>query len=290
MRIGVCTTDFPRMPLEELFSRIHDLGFSVVQLAFGSVVECECVPDGACEIPDGLPDGVAERIADCAARNGLEIVCVNGTYNMAHPDPAVREASAARFPGFMKAVRAIGCDSVTLCTGTRSAEYLWRTHPDNDSDEAWADMREMVRRAVDVAEVEGITLLVETEASNVVSSAERARRLMDEIGSPNLRVVMDCANLFHAGEARPERVRDVIGHAFDVLGADVRLAHGKDILAGDGLDFCGTGDGIVDFGYMLARLDEVGHRGDMVLHGIKCEAQMPAALAYMRRAIAKFTP
>ncbi len=282
MEIGICTTDFDRCPIDELFGKIHAMGFACVQLAFATVQECLFVPTGQCEIPFSLPDGVAEQITRAASKHNIRIVCVNGTFNMAHPDPAVRQDSAIKFRGFAKAVKAIGCDRVSLCTGTRNADDLWRADPQNTTDAAWADMFEVMKALVQTAEAEGLTLLVEQEASNVVCTPERARKLMDDIGSDRLKMVMDCANLFHAGEARRENVQKVIGHAFDVFGADVRLAHGKDILAGPGLDFCGAGDGIVDFSYMLSRLKQAGYQGDMVLHGIKTEQQMPQARAFMQ--------
>ncbi len=282
MEIGVCTTDFERMPADELFEKVHAMGFSCVQLAFATVSECLFVPDGACEIPFSLPDGAAERITSAAARHAVRVACVNGTFNMAHPDPAVRQDCIVKFRGFAKAVKSIGCGTVSLCTGTRNAEYLWRAHPDNLSDAAWADMAEVCRALIQVAEAEDLTLLVEQEASNVVCTPERARKLMDDMGSDRLKMIMDPANLFHAGEAKPENARGIIGHAFDVFGADVRLAHGKDILAGPGLDFCGAGEGIVDFGYLLERLKGAGYAGDMVLHGIKSEQKMPQARAFMQ--------
>lgn len=281
MQIGICTTDFGLMPADELFGKVRSMGFSSVQLAFGTVRECRFEPDGACEIPAELPDGAAARIADAAARHGVRIACVNGTFNMAHPDPAVRRACAARFGGFARAVRAVGCGAVSLCTGTRNAGSLWSPHPDNGTDAAWADMFEVMRQLVAVAEAEDLVLLVEQEASNVVDAPERARRLLDDIGSDRLKMIMDCANLFRAGEAVPERVRPVIGRAFDAFGGDVRLAHGKDLLEGPGLSFCGAGEGIVDFPYMLERLKGAGYGGDMILHGIRSEARMPAARAFI---------
>jgi hypothetical protein len=38
--------------------------------------------------------------------------------------------------------------------------------------------------------------------SNVVDSAKKAHRLLDEIGSPFLKVTFDAANPFHAGGAK----------------------------------------------------------------------------------------
>ena len=41
-------------------------------------------------------------------------------------------------------------------------------------------------------------LAFEPEHNNVVNSARRARRLIDDLGSPALKVLMDGANIFDA--------------------------------------------------------------------------------------------
>ena len=150
-------------------------------------------------------------------------------------------------------------------------------HPDNDTEEAWNDMLDTVSRCTKIAEEYGITLAVESEASNIISTPERARRLMDTVGSPNLKMILDCANLFHAGEAHKENVREILEHAFALYGNDIVLAHGKDIREGDGIDFCGTGLGIVDFAYTAALLEQYDFTGNMFLHGIYDENDMVRA-------------
>jgi sugar phosphate isomerase/epimerase len=132
-----------------------------------------------------------------------------------------------------------------------------------------------------VAERHDLLLGIETEASNVVNSPERARRLLDEMQSPRLKIIMDVANLFQRGDARPENVRPIIDKAFALLGGDLQIAHGKDILAGDGLAFTHAGNGIIDFGYFVDQLQAVGYTGGMLMHGIKDERYFPQVVSYM---------
>jgi sugar phosphate isomerase/epimerase len=136
---------------------------------------------------------------------------------------------------------------------------------------------------VELAEKRNITLAIESEASNIIDTPENARWVMDEIGSDYLKMILDCANLFHKGTAHPENVQAVIGHAFDLFGKDIVIAHGKDIREGDGIEFCGTGLGIVDFGFTADKLRQAGYKGDMFLHGIYDENDMPRARAYWNR-------
>jgi Xylose isomerase-like TIM barrel len=67
----------------------------------------------------------------------------------------------------------------------------------------------------------------EPEVNNVVDSARKARRFLDEIGSPFLKVTIDPANLFHAGEM--PRMKEILDEAFALVGKDVVLAHAKDL-------------------------------------------------------------
>ena len=116
---------------------------------------------------------------------------------------------------------------------------------------------------LEIAERYDLLLGIECEASNCINTADRARLLMDQFDTPRLKIIMDVANLFQHGEARPERVRPIMDHAFDLLGDDIYLAHGKDIRAGDGLAFTHAGNGIVDFDYFFDALTACGYEGGM---------------------------
>ena len=282
MKTGVCTTDFEKLapvPADRLFGRIRELGFECVQFAFSSVSESDFVPTGQLELPGKIAPVVLSSVGSAAERHGLPIEVINATFNMAHPDPEVRSEGLKRLAVHAEAAGILGCPVLSLCSGTRNPDHLWTPHPDNGTSEAWDVMLDTMLRAAEIAEKYGVTLAVESEASNVIDTPEKARRLMDTVKSDRLKMILDPANLFHAGEARPENARRTLDEAFAAFGGDIVAAHGKDILPGDGISFCGTGRGIVDFPYMAKRLRESGYAGDMFLHGIYDPDDMPRALA-----------
>ena len=281
-KCGVCSTDFESAAhtpyaAEVLFRKMKERGFEAVQFAFSSIAETEYTPNGQIEIPAVIPSAAIRAVAECAETYGIPVEVINGTFNMAHPDRDIREEGIRRFEILCRAAKELGAKYISLCSGTRNADHLWSPHPDNDTQEAWNDMLDTVSRCTKIAEEYGITLAVESEASNIISTPERARRLMDTVGSPNLKMILDCANLFHAGEAHKENVREILEHAFALYGDDIVLAHGKDIREGDGIDFCGTGLGIVDFAYTAALLEQYDFTGNMFLHGIYDENDMVRA-------------
>lgn len=281
-KCGVCSTDFESAAhtpyaAEVLFQKMKERGFEAVQFAFSSIAETDFTPNGQIEIPAVIPSAAIQAVRENAEKYGIPVEVINGTFNMAHPDRGIREEGIRRFEILCRAAKELGAKYISLCSGTRNADHLWSPHPDNDTQEAWNDMLDTVSRCTKIAEEYGITLAVESEASNIISTPERARRLMDTVGSPNLKMILDCANLFHAGEAHKENVCKTLEHAFALYGNDIVLAHGKDIREGDGIDFCGTGLGIVDFAYTAALLEQYDFTGNMFLHGIYDENDMVRA-------------
>lgn len=291
-RTGICTTDLTVRSAEDMFSTISNMGYKAVQFGFSTVTDTMYTADGNIEIPDcdemkkAAPSAI-DNIRAAAEKYGIDIPAVNGTFNMAHPESDVRLEGLGRFEGFAAASRELGARIITLCSGTRCRTHLWTNDPSNDTDEAWRDMIDSMKRAAEIAEKYEMTLAVETEVSNIVSSPEKARRMMDEVGSPRLKMILDAANLFPSGTAHKENVHKYLDTAFEYFGHDIVLAHGKDIRDSDGIDFCGTGDGIVDFEYMARLMEKYGFRGDMVLHGIYDEDKMVGAREYWERCIVR---
>ena len=236
MKTGVCTTDFEKLPLmtaENLFERIRAIGFACVQFAFSSVTEADFVPTGQLELPKTLSPALLKAVDKASERHGLPVEVINATFNMAHPDPEVREEGLRRLKIHAEAARSLGCPILSLCSGTRNEGHLWTPHPDNGTREAWDAMFGTMLRAAEIAERFGVTLAVESEASNVIDTPEKARRLMDGVGSERIKMILDPANLFHAGEAHPENARRTLDEAFALFGNDIVAAHGKDIREGN---------------------------------------------------------
>lgn len=284
MKIGICTTDFKyTQPAANLFRKMADMGYEATQLAFCSVAECNFEASHQIEIPGEVSSDALRAIRAASRNTGISIGAINGTWNMAHPDKEVREEGLRRFDGFLRAVAELECPIASLCSGSRNRSHLWRYDPATAKPDAWDDMLDSMRRSAALAEKYGVTLAIETEASNVIDTPEKARRIMAEVGSPNLKMILDCANLFHAGEATVENMRPAIDRAMANFGGDIVLAHGKDIHPSDGIQFCGTGFGIVDFPYMIDSLRRAGYSGDMMLHGIYNEADMPGCLRFMKK-------
>ena len=272
MQVGILLNVFSRPSLEARLDTAKAHGLECVQIS----MDCAGLPP----MPERIDPELAARICRAAADRGVALVSVEGTFNMCHPDAEYRRAGLRRLRVLANSCRHMGTSKIHLCTGTRSRDYMWHSHPGNNSSEAWRDMVACVREATHIAEETGVTLAFEPEVDNVVDSAKKARQLLDEVGSPHLKVTMDPANLFHTGEL--PRMRTVLDEAFALVGKETVLAHAKDLSRDGEAGHEPAGHGKLDYDRYLGLLHTCGYRGPLLLHGLS-EAQVPGCVAFLRK-------
>jgi sugar phosphate isomerase/epimerase len=271
MQVGVLLGTFSGGSLETRLDAVKACGLDCVQVS----LDCAGLP----AMPDEISPELAGRIRREAAARGIAIASVQGTFNMSHPDAEQRRIGLRRLRVLAEACPHMGSSLIHLCTGTRDRESMWRRHADNDTPQAWRDMAACVREAADIARQTGVVLAFEPEVNNVVDSAQKARRLLDEIGSPQLKVNIDPANIFHKGEL--PRMAEMLEEAFRLVGKDIVLAHAKDLDHDGDAGHLPAGQGKLDYDRYLSLLHKYGFRGPILLHGLS-EAQVPRCAAFLR--------
>jgi sugar phosphate isomerase/epimerase len=271
VKIGIFAKTFARPSLEATLDAVRAHGLDCVQFNLA----CAGLPT----LPDALDDSVIERIRGALAVRGLEMAAISGTFNMCHPDPAERAQNLVRLRVLAGACSALGTAVITLCTGSRDPQDMWRRHTDNDTPAAWRDMTGCMWQALQIAEDCGVTLAFEPEVANVIDSAAKGRRLLDEMRSPRLKVVMDAANLFHQGEL--VRMPLILAEAFELLAANMILAHAKDLNHDGEAGHQAAGTGALDYDLYLRLLRAAGYNGPLILHSLD-EAQVDPAVAFLR--------
>lgn len=236
--VGVFARCYPERTPVELAMAIAADGFSLVQLNL-SALGFPTIPNEAALTQ--LPFG---DIASAFRDNGLEIWGLSGSYNMAHPNAALAADQTMAAAGLIRRARETGAAAVTLCTGSRDPEDMWRRHLDNSTEEAWADMRRNLDVLLDAANVGGVMLAIEPEPGNIISDTDAAVRLVAELGDRASLVgfILDPANL--VADRSPSEYEDVLRDAFKRLGSATICVHAKDVIpwrerlaGGSGLDF-----------------------------------------------------
>ena len=268
MEIGIFAKTFDGT-LPDILRKVESLGLKRIQFNF-SIAGIPSMPDDVpSQIRTGVELGLQER--------QLTVEAVSGTFNMIHPDPSVRRSGLKRLAVIAAQCEWLNTSLITLCTGSRNVENMWTAHPDNTSRSAWYDLRESLDIALMHAEEYDLLLGIEPELSNVISSATKAAKLLNEVNSPRLKIIYDPANLIER-ETIPVMSRE-IAYGVQLLGPYIISVHAKDR---DGLgEFVPAGKGILPYEHLLEQLNQVNYQGNLILHGLK-PAETADSIAFLR--------
>jgi sugar phosphate isomerase/epimerase len=272
MQAGIFAKTFSTRNVHENFAAARKAGFATVQFNMACA--------GLASMPDEISDETITEIREASLASGVSIAAVSATYNMIHPDPVQRKDGMRKLGVMMDAACKMGTGLLTLCTGSRDVQDQWRHHPENQSVEAWRDLRHEMDAAVRLAEAYSIDLGVEPESGNVVNDAAAARRLIDETGSLRIRIVLDPANLIDV--ATDKNSSDVVSRSIDLLGDFIVMAHAKDRDAAGRV--VAAGEGVIDFPHFIGKLRRSGFSGPVIAHGLS-EDKAPAVATFLKELI-----
>jgi sugar phosphate isomerase/epimerase len=272
MHVGIMARTFTGLTVDEVLDCITRHNIRSVQF------NLSCA--GGDTLPETIDDNLCRQIHSAFDRRQLEMVAISGTYNVIDPDVRKREMMTGRALHLIERARDLGTRFVSLCTGTRNPDSMWRSHPDNRTPDSWRDLIATLERLVVAAERCGVTLGVEPEKANVVDSALQGRRLLDQIQSPNLKVILDGANLLEAHDLT--NARSVLEEAFGLLGRDIALVHAKEIPNHSSSPAEAAGAGQLDWDSYFRGMRSIGYDGPIVLHNLT-PSHVDESVRFIRR-------
>jgi sugar phosphate isomerase/epimerase len=268
MQLGIFAKTFHGTSPGVVLPQVEAAGFQVTQYNMA----CSGLP----AMPDEISAGIVHDIA--ASSKDLPLVALSATYNMIHPDVNEREEGHSRLRVIAQTAETLGIPLITLCTGTRDANDQWKHHPDNNTSAAWSDLLDAMQKVIAIADHYNVDLGIEPELANVISSAAKARQLLDELKSPRVKIIFDPANLFETEPLTEQR--RIISNALNLLAPDITMAHAKDRLASG--EFVSAGKGVMDYSHFLSELKQTGFDGSIITHGLSA-AEAPMVCEFLKR-------
>ena len=275
MEIGIFAKTFVRPTLGETLDAVAAHGVRTVQF------NLSCV--GLPTLPDAVDPAMVNNIRKAFEERGMTMAAVSGTFNMIHPDRRARADGLRRLGVLASICQDLGTNVITLCTGTRDPGDMWRSHPDNQAPTARRDLVATLERAVMYADQYKVTLAIEPEVNNVVSTADAALRLLAVFDTPLLRVVIDGANLIRPNNL--SHMPTILKETFSLLGDKIVLAHAKDLGRSGAPGSTAPGLGDLDFDLYLGLLAASGYAGPLIIHGLD-ESQASASIDFIRNKLA----
>jgi sugar phosphate isomerase/epimerase len=245
-RLGIFARTFRRNTPAEVADAVIGAGYALAHWNFAAT--------GGSTLAADVEEAQFAAVRTAFDSAGLGIPSVSGTFNMIHPDADLRALQIEQAVRLIGLVPQLGARVVTLCTGSRDPDNMWRSHSGNTDPSAWSDLRQSFDPLLEAAREAGIQLGVEPEFGNVVRDARAARRLLDEVGlDAPIGIVLDPANLLTPDTV--DQQNKIIGEAIDLLGGRVIGVHAKDVVASG---YAAPGAGLMNYPAMFAQLAHIG--------------------------------
>ncbi|MDO4741565.1 MAG: TIM barrel protein, partial [Eubacteriales bacterium] len=99
---------------------------------------------------------------------------------------------------------------------------------ESEREAAYARLVDFMRHVVPIAERCGAIVGVEPVAYHTLATPEMTRRLLEDVPSDHLRVILDTANLVPPGVSAPQVQRDLLERALACFGNKICVLHVKD--------------------------------------------------------------
>lgn len=241
LNLGVRAHDLNFRTPEELVQQLRKYHFAHTQFSIE-----KCFPDLIRDYQD-CTSGLANYFNHLFTEDQLKISVLGSYVNLAASDLAIRDQAVARFQHYLRLARDFNVSLVGTETGSVGNGYTTA----NFTEEAYRRVRASVIELVKVAEMYGITVGIEAGQNHPIHSATVLKRLIDEIQSPNLRVIFDPVNLLNVENVAQQQ--QVVAEALELLQDKIEIVHLKDYqIVGQQLKGVPVGTGQMDYSSTLA--------------------------------------
>lgn len=247
MQLGIRLHDIKKAPLEERLQIAREQGFKCGHLALSKVISEYSVADAA------LTPGFACYLKRLFDETGIDIAVLGCYLNLANPNEESLKKNQARYLAHIRFASLLGCGVVGTETGAVNEGYKYEDA--NHSDEALQIFIRNLRPVIEYAEKMGIIFAIEPVFKHIVCNPERARKVLDEINSPNLQIIFDPVNLLDISNYQNRE--QIIHNAIDLLGQDIAVVHIKDFRVEEkGLVSVAAGTGEMDYSEIIRFIKE----------------------------------
>lgn len=247
MQLGIRVHDVTKLPFEERIAEVRKLGFTCGHLALSKVITEFSTEDEA------LTPGLAMYIKNVFAKNEVDIAVLGCYLNLANPNQEQLAKITHRYMAHIRFAALLGCGVVGTETGAPNETYT--SVPECQTEEALQTFIDNLRPVVKYAENMGVIVGIEPVHKHIVSTPKRARRVLDEINSPNLQIIFDPVNLLDITNYQDQN--SVIEEAIELFGEDVAVVHLKDFIVRDGkFSSVGCGQGQMNLDPVLKFMKE----------------------------------
>ncbi|MBN1523915.1 MAG: sugar phosphate isomerase/epimerase [Spirochaetales bacterium] len=247
LNLGVRLHDLGKASAEEMAKRACEYGFRSIQLALHKSIE-------GCEFRPGyLSPGFAKYMRDTFKNRGVQIAVLGCYINPIHPDPVVRKKHLDFFREHIAFAHDFGCTLVATETGSANPDCSF--NPTTGDKEHFEDFVGEIAELVATAEQFGVFVGIEgVSPQHTINTYEKMRTLIEEIDSPNLRVLYDPVNFLPHDDTKNQEQH--VSRAFELFKDRMAAIHLKDFTVENNMKKGGlpAGEGMFNFKHLFSLL------------------------------------
>lgn len=247
MNIGIRLHDTFGSNLEEHLQSAKAQGFTCVHVALA-----RCIPGITMkDAPALLTDELAAQAKALFEKYNMECAVIGCYLNLATPDEEELRWTMECYKAHLRFAKACGATVVGTETGAPNTAYA--TTPDCWTEESLQLFIRRFEPIVRYAEEIGQDIAIEPVCRHIVSTPERARRVLDALHSPNLKMILDTVNILTPENA--DRVEELIAQSIELFGDKIRVLHMKDYQVVEGEEDVRSlpcGQGVMDYKSLIA--------------------------------------
>ena len=247
MQIGIRLHDAAGETLEQKVQNAKAQGFRCVHLALSKALPGFTMD----RAPELLTADLARELKDLFQRYDMPIAVLGCYLNLATPDEEEYRRNLEIYAAHLRFAPLVGAGAVGTETGNTNVRY----EPDAQSqtEDALALFLTRVAPVIACAEKEGATLAIEPVCRHIVSTPERAARVLDAYPTDKLRIILDLVNLLNM--ANYAQADQVLGACVAHFGDKIHMLHMKDYRPRPGetdVESLACGQGVMDYTALLA--------------------------------------
>lgn len=134
--------------------------------------------------------------------------------------------------------------------------------PGTQEETAYRNMVEFLEHITEYAQKQGIGVLIETHNDAVLNSAQKCMDTICRVGTDNLMIVLDFANLYMEQSEPPDKAIETVAKRLGTVHAkNVRKLKGGKVIRDLAYEYTALSDGEMDWVAIIRLLEEAGYQG-----------------------------
>lgn len=273
MKYGIFTSIYGDYKIEETAARIKAAGFEAVQFNPFNV-------EGKYIDSLKVSERTIKRYKKAFDKEQLKIAGIGSYGRFLSPDKKEARAAIESTKGWIRLARLLDTNLVITESGSKHPDNNWTEVPENGTDETWEEVVSVYKELTDFAEEYGVLIGIEPHFGQVVKGAKELKKLLEDVGAENLKVVFDAANSVTA-DNQNEQER-ILNEFYELLGDSIVLVHAKDALIKEGrTEFTSAGKGVLPYRTLFNVIKKYNYDGPVLLEWVD-ESGVNETLSFLK--------